>query len=252
MGRSVAAALAVALALGPGTAALAAPEEAEPPRPTPRLQAFYDIAVATRAELRRIDVGNAAILGIGIGDTFGHLRRRMGEPRIVRIKGKGTKNYHRVFTYDDVVVRVDKDERVSRIKVMASGAWIMRNALRDLITNFSERRMRQLLGWNYRRKLKRVYVWPISRRSFLQDKDRDRLLMRVQQYYGFKTREEAKQKIIRAWDTVYIYSERGLRVRVYSNIPVSGRFKADFVLIKPVPFEPAGGREQISPSASET
>jgi hypothetical protein len=30
--------------------------------------------------------------------------------------------------------------------------------------------------------------------------------------------------------------------RVYSNIPVAGRFKADFVLIKPVPFAAAGGR----------
>jgi hypothetical protein len=46
----------------------------------------------------------------------------------------------------------------------------------------------------------------------MQDKDRERLLKRVQQYYGYETREEAKKKIIRAWDTVYVYSERGLRL----------------------------------------
>jgi hypothetical protein len=172
-------------------------------------------------------VGNASVLGIGIGDTFDHLQRRMGEPRFFRVKARGTKNYHRVFTYDDVIVRVDADKKISRIKVMASGAWIMHNAVRDLMT---------------RRRLKRVYVWPINRNSFMQDKDRERLLKRVQQYYGYETREEAKKKIIRAWDTVYVYSERGLRLRVYSNIPVAGRFKADFVLIKPVPFAAAGGR----------
>ncbi len=218
---------------------------------TPQLEALYDIAVATPSELRRIHVGNASVLGIGIGDTFDHLQRRMGEPRFFQVKARGTKNYHRVFTYDDVVVRVDADERISRIKVMASGAWIMRNAVRDLMTNFSERRMRQVLGWNYRRRLKRVYVWPISRRSFMQDKDRERLLKRVQQYYGYKTREEAERKIIRAWDTVYVYSKRGLRLRVYSNIPVAGRFKADFVLIKPVPFAAARDRLRDEGGAPE-
>jgi hypothetical protein len=134
---------------------------------------------------------------------------------------------------------VDADRRVSRIRVMASGAWILRNALRDLLSDFSERRMRQLLGWNYRRKLKRVYVWPIDRRHFVQDQDHERLVKNVQQYYGFRTREEAEKKIIRAWDTTYVYSERGIRVRVYSNVPVSGRFKADFVLVKPVPSTPS-------------
>jgi hypothetical protein len=235
--------LGAALVLGSGAGARGAPNE--PPgsaNPTPQLQALHDIAVATPSELRRIHVGNASVLGIGIGDTFDHLQRRMGEPRFFRVKARGTKNYHRVFTYDDVIVRVDADKKISRIKVMASGAWIMHNAVRDLMTDFSERRMRQVLGWNYRRRLKRVYVWPINRNSFMQDKDRERLLKRVQQYYGYETREEAKKKIIRAWDTVYVYSERGLRLRVYSNIPVAGRFKADFVLIKPVPFAAAGGR----------
>jgi hypothetical protein len=247
-GPCAAAVLGVALVLAPGGGASGASNETPGlADPTPRLQALYDIAVATPSELRRIDVENASVLGIGIGDTLRYLRRRMGKPRLVSVKDKGTKSYHRVFTYDDVIVRVDADNRISRIKVMASGAWIMRNAVRDLMTDFSERRMQQVLGWNYRRKLKRVYVWPISRKSFMQDKDRERLLKRVRQYYKFKTREQAEKKIIRAWDTVYIYSERGLRLRVYSNIPVSGRFKADFVLIKPVPFAPAGGPGKAPP-----
>jgi hypothetical protein len=205
---------------------------------TPRLQAFYDVATATRAELRRVNATNSAILGVRIGDTLEYLQHRLGRPHGVTIKDKGTPGEHRVLRYDDLDVRVDADRRISRIRVMASGAWIMRNGLRDLLSDFSERRMRQLLGWNYRRKLKRVYVWPIDRRHFVQDQDHERLVKNVQQYYGFRTRQQAEKKIIRAWDTTYVYSERGIRVRVYSNVPVSGRFKADFVLVKPAPSTP--------------
>jgi hypothetical protein len=206
--------------------------------------------VASRTELRGINVGNASILGIGIGDSLDHLKRSFKRPRSIRVEDEGTENYHQVFRYDDVLVRVDADERISRIKVMASGAWIMRNILRRLMKDFSESLMRQIFGWNYYRKLKRVYVWPISRKEFMQDKRRERLLGRVQEYYGFETREEAEKKVIKAWDTVYIYPDRGIRVRVFSNIPISGRFRADFVLIKPVPLEEspdgkAGGQASL-------
>ncbi len=207
--------------------------ETQPSRTTPHLEAFYDIPTASRAELRRVGAENASILGIRIGDTLDHLQRRLGRPLGVTIKDKSTPAEHRVLRYDDLEVRVDADRRIARIRIMASGAWIMHGALRDLMSDFSERLMRRLLGWNYRRKLKRVYVWPIDRRHFVQDSDRDRLVRNVQQYYGFRTPKEAEKKIIRAWDTTYVYAERGMRIRVYSNVPVSGRFKADFVLVKP-------------------
>lgn len=218
-------------------------------RPSPRLETFYDIATASPRELRRIDADNASILGIRIGDVLGHLKRTLGKPRAKRVEKIGDAVHHTVYSFDDLEVRVDADGRISRIRVMASGARIMRNGLRTLMTDFSEKRMRSVLGWNYRRKLKRVYVWPISRTKFQQDRDRDRLLKRVQQYYHLDSVQKAQKRIIRAWDTVYIYPERGIRLRVYSNIPVSGRFKADFVLIKPPPPAPPGPKTDSPPPA---
>ena len=231
--------IAVALA-APGPVhlapAVAAPASAPrgPGPAVPRLEGFYDIATASGADLKRVNAENAALRRIRLGDTFDYLTRRHGKPRSVTEKSKGTRAYHRILRYDDFDVRVDADGRISRIRVMASGAWIMRNGIRGLMQDFSESRMRRLFGWNYRRQLKRVYVWPISRTRFAQDPDRERLLRMVQQYYKLSSRAEAERKIIRAWDTVYIYPERGLRMRVYSNIPISGRFKADFLLVKPV------------------
>lgn len=210
------------------------------PRPSPRLEPFYDIENASPRELRRINADNASIIGIRIGDSLRHLNKTLGRPKGKRVERALGRVHHTVFRYDDLQVRVDADERIARIKVMASGAWMMHNALRGLMTDFSERQLQQVLGWNYRRKLKRVYVWPISRLRFMQDNNRDRLLGRVMEYYGLASIAQAEKKIIKAWDTVYIYDERGIRVRVFSNIPVSGRFKADFVLIKPqVPSPPA-------------
>ncbi len=203
------------------------------PRPSPRLEPFYDIGDASPRELRRINADNASIIGIRIGDSLQHLNRTLERPKGKRVEKSLGRVHHTVFRYDDLQVRVNADERIARIKVMASGAWMMHNALRDLMTDFSERRLQQILGWNYRRKLKRVYVWPISRTRFMQDSNRDRLLGRVMVYYDLASVAQAEKKIIKAWDTVYIYDERGIHVRVYSNIPVSGRFKADFVLIKP-------------------
>lgn len=203
------------------------------PRPSPRLEPFYDIGDASPRELRRINADNASIVGIRLGDSLQHLNKTLARPKGMRGEKSLGRVHHTVFRYDDLQVRVDADERIARIKVMASGAWMMHNALRGLMTDFSERRLQQVLGWDYRRKLKRVYVWPISRTRFMQDNNRDRLLGRVMEYYGLASIAQAEKKIIKAWDTVYIYDERGIRVRVYSNIPVSGRFKADFVLIKP-------------------
>ncbi|MFQ5457278.1 MAG: hypothetical protein ACE5FC_02315 [Myxococcota bacterium] len=235
-----AATLALALALDLPAGARAQPI-APAPRPSPRLEAFYEIPVASPHELRRINADNASIAGIRIGDTFTHLIRTLGKPRGKRVERAAGAVHHTVLRFDDVLVRVDADQRISRIKVMASGAWIMRNAMRALMTNFSERTLRQVLGLKFRRKLERVYVWPISPTNFMQDTHRDRLLARVRRYYGLATLEEAGKKIIRAWDTVYIYEKRGLRVRVYSNIPVAGRFKADFILLKPPPAPGGGG-----------
>ncbi len=215
---------------------------------TPRLEAFYDIATASGAELRRVNAANASIFGVRIGDTLEYLQQRLGRPLGVALKDAATPAEHRVLRYDDLEVRVDADRRISRIRVMASGAWVMHNGLRDLQSDFSERRMRRLLGWNYRRKLKRVYVWSIDRRHFVQDGDHERLVKSIQQYYGFRTRQEAERKIIRAWDTTYVYAERGIRMRVYSNVPVSGRFKADFILVKPARAAvPAGAFSSLTP-----
>ncbi len=215
------------------------PDRREPRTTVPRLEGFYDIATASEGDLKRVNVENAAFRRIRIGDTLDYLTRRLAKPRSVTEKSKGSPGYHQILVYDDFDVRVDANRRISRIRVRASGAWMMRNGLRGLMQDFSETRMRRLLGWNFRRKLKRVYVWPISRSRFAQDEDRARLVRMVQQYYKLPTPAEAEKKIIRAWDTVYIYPDRGLRVRVYSNIPISGLFKADFVLVKPVPPQPA-------------
>lgn len=205
----------------------------------PRLEGFYDIATASAAELKRVNAENTAIRRIRIGDTLDYLYRRHGKPRTVTEKSKGTPDYYRILGYDDFDVRVDADGRISRIRVRASGAWMMHNGLRGLMQDFDETRMRRLFGWNYRRQLQRVYVWRISRSRFAQDEDRERLLRMVRQYYKLPTRDAAEKKIIRAWDTVYVYPERGLRMRIYSNIPIAGRFKADFVLMKPLPPERA-------------
>jgi len=141
---------------------------------------------------------------------------------------------------------------------LASSAWAHRWWLtylqRPYMQDFSEVRMRRLLGWNHRRRLKRVYVWPISRSRFAQDQDRERLLRMVQQYYKLPSRAAAGKKIISAWDTVYIYPDRGLRMRVYSNIPISGRFKADFILLKPaaqrtIPRPPSGSKTPPAPAS---
>lgn len=218
------------------------------PHPSPRLETFYDIATATPRELRRVDADNASILGIRIGDTLGHLRRTLGKPSGKRVEKVGEAVHHTVYNYDNLQVRVNANGRIARIRLLASGAAVMKNALETLMTDFSERRMRTVLGWNYMRKLKRVYVWPISRTKFRQDRDRERLLIHVQQYYGLASREEAEKRIIRAWDTVYIYPERGIRMRVYSNIPVSGRFKADFVLIQPPAPEPPPAKAAVPPA----
>ncbi len=219
------------------------------PHPSPRLESFYDIASSTPWELRRIDADNASILGVRIGDALGHMKRTLGKPQRKRVEKKGSVVDHTVYRFENLQVRVDADGRISRIRLMASGARVMKNSLQTLMTDFSETRMRKVLGWNYHRKLKRVYVWPISRSKFRQDKDRERLLSSVQQYYKLDSVEEADERIIRAWDTVYIYPERGIRMRVYSNIPVSGRFKADFVLIKPLPPRPPEA-ETPQPSAA--
>ena len=220
--------------------------------PVPRLEGFHDIATAGDGDLKRVNAENAAIRRIRIGDTLDYLTRRHGKPRSVTEKSKGSSAYHQILVYDDFDVRVDANRRISRIRVRASGAWMMRNGLRGLMQDFSETRMRRLLGWNFRRKLKRVYVWPISPSRFAQDEDRARLLRMVQQFYKLPTPEAAEKKIIRAWDTVYIYPDRGLRMRVYSNIPISGLFKADFVLVKPLPSAPtavASGARKPSPPA---
>ena len=181
-----------------------------------------------------------------IGDTLGHMKRTLGKQQSRRVEKIGKTVHHTVYGFENLEVRVDADGRISRLRLMASGARVMRNGLETLMTDFSETQMRKILGWNYRRQLKRVYVWPISRSQFRQDKDRERLLSSVQQYYKLNSLEEAEKRIIRAWDTVYIYPERGIRMRVYSNIPVSGRFKADFVLIKPPPPRPPAA-ERPSP-----
>ena len=231
------------LALGLPATALAQ-ETAPAPRPSPRLEAYYDVAVASPHELRRVNADNASVAGLRIGDSLTHLIRTLGKPRGRRVERVAGAVHHTVLRFDDMLVRVDADQRISRIKVRASGAWIMRNAVSTVMSDFSERTLRQVFGLKFRRKLERVYVWPISRTHFMQDTHRERLLMRVRRYYGLATLEEAEKKIIRAWDTVYIYEKRGLRVRVYSNIPVAGRFKADFILIKPppppLPGPPAG------------
>jgi len=232
--------LAVAEDAGGARSAPAAPPA--DPYPSPRLESFYEITLATPRELRRIDADNASILGVRIGDALGHMKRTLGKPHGKRVEKIDGKVHHTVYSFENLEVRVDANGRISRIRVMASGAKIMKNALETLMTDFSERRMRTVLGWNYHRKLKRVYVWPISRSRFRQDRDRERLLTHVQQYYGLQSVEEAEKRIIRAWDTVYIYPERGIRLHVYSNIPVSGRFKADFVLLKPpAPGPPEAG-----------
>ena len=222
--------------------------------PVPRLEGFYEIATARDAELKRVTSANAALRRIRIGDTINYLTRRHGRPRSVEEKGKGTRAWQRLLQYDDFDVRVDADGRISRVRVRASGAWMMRNGLRRLMQDFSETRMRRLLGWNYRRHLERVYVWPISRSRFAQDQDRERLLRMVQQYYKLPSRAAAGKKIIRAWDTVYIYPDRGLRMRVYSNVPISGRFKADFILLKPaaqgtIPRPPSGSKTPPAPAS---
>jgi len=218
------------------------PAPSADPYPSPRLETFYEITLATPRELRRIDADNASILGIRIGDALGHMKRTLGKAHGKRVEKIDGKVHHTVYSFENLEVRVDADGRISRIRVMASGAKIMKNALETLMTDFSERRMRTVLGWNYHRKLKRVYVWPISRTRFRQDRDRERLLTHVRQYYGLESVEAAEKRIIRAWDTVYIYPERGIRLHVYSNIPVSGRFKADFVLLKPpAPGSPEAG-----------
>ena len=136
-----------------------APKTARDARPpVPRLEGFYEIATARDAELKRVTSANAALRRIRIGDTIDYLTRRHGRPRSVEEKGKGTRAWQRLLQYDDFDVRVDADGRISRVRVRASGAWMMRNGLRRLMQDFSETRMRRLLGWNYRRHLERVYV----------------------------------------------------------------------------------------------
>jgi hypothetical protein len=231
-----------ALAVSPGgrTAAIsrAAPaSQTLSPSSVPRLRNFYDLATVGHRDLRVVTASNVAVRRIGLGDTLDYVYRRLGKPREMIEEHKGTPAYTRTLLYDDFEVRVDARGRVIRIKLFASGSPTMRNGLRKLMEDFSEQRMRRLLGYNYQRKLKRVHVWPIDRNRIMQDADRERLLRRVQQYYGLSSRAEAEKKIIRAWDTVYYYPFRGIRFRVYSNVPIAGRFKADLVLVKPLPAE---------------
>ena len=106
-------------------------------RPSPSLEAFYDIGDASPQELRRINADNASIVGVRVGDSLRHLKRKLGRPRGKRVETSFGRVHHTVFRYDDLKVRVDADERIARIKVMASGAWMLHNALRSLMTNFN-------------------------------------------------------------------------------------------------------------------
>ena len=134
---------------------------------------------------------------------------------------------------------MDADGRISRIRLMASGARVMRNGLETLMTDFSETQMRKILGWNYRRKLKRVYVWPISRSQFRQDKDRERLLSSVQQYYKLDSFEEAEKRIIpRLGYRLHLSRARDpdAGLQQHSGVgTVQGRFRADQASPAPPP-----------------